>query len=275
MLGRASKDDGPGGATTGLAGGTRSARHPSRPAHASRLQPTCAPILPIRASPRSCAAPQDDGPRQTQPLSLSVGRHVDLDVQILVHRGALPRIEHGGRGLFLDDGGALDAACPDASVSRRNTGTLSGIAGIEMTRVASRAAPADPRRGAAGSAFSMAASGMQADRRHLEIDDLDRFGLRHVAVAALVRVVKPLRELGEIVRPMRARRPARSPRRTGRDSACRRTAASAGARARNPPASGPPARPSSISRKHRVELLGRRLIERRDAGERCAPGARR
>ena len=45
----------------------------------------------------------------------------------------------------------------------------------------------------------------EPDRGHLEIDDLDCLGLRHVAIAALMGVVEAPHEIGEVVRPAQAR----------------------------------------------------------------------
>ena len=171
----------------------------------------------------------------------------DLDVQIRVDLGALSRIEHGGRRFFFDDGRPLDPRPrpQDAALPHRHVAVLGG------TEIGSPHLRGFLRRCCRGRPFERLRSrlGYHSNGRHLEIDDLDGFGLRHVAVAAAVGIVKPRDQIGEIVWPAQRSVPAPPPRRTGRDSACRRDAGSAGARAGTARASGLASAAASIPAK--------------------------
>src|SRR5215813_8632910 len=78
---------------------------------------------------------------------------------------------------------------------------LTGIAGAEVglprfVRLGRRIGPLErlPR-----------GLGDEGDRSDLEIDDLDRLGLCHVAVAPPMRLVKPRYQIGHVLPPAQAR----------------------------------------------------------------------
>src|SRR6202048_527303 len=112
--------------------------------------------------------------------------HCDLDVEIFVHLGALPGIKHDRGGLFLYDGRALHAHARKQIFAP----PYRHVAGVRCAEISSSF-----RARVCLCVFNMSEllasrPWHRSNRSDLEIHDLDRFRLGHMAISPLMRGVE-------------------------------------------------------------------------------------